>query len=230
VGEAIHILLSRDQLLNSKNEYVQNCIAVFLVFFWAVYGLNNMEDIRLIQYEFILEYASNFLNCLLCLQYLAVFLLMIHQNMHPVYFLHILQSPDGERRSIRISNVSIQEAASRSLNCYYTQFLAYNTTTVKSNGHNKKVQLIASTEGAFKQLRIVSDEHLTVNKHALDCQEAARALFRHVIQPLQIYLKSTAPTLLSVCMCFCPHPFVCLYVLLFQSLRDERGRSPHARG
>ena len=27
VGEAIHILLSNDELLNSKNEYIQNCIA-----------------------------------------------------------------------------------------------------------------------------------------------------------------------------------------------------------
>ena len=27
VGEAIHILLSKDQLLNSKNEYIQNCIS-----------------------------------------------------------------------------------------------------------------------------------------------------------------------------------------------------------
>ena len=27
VGVAIHILLSRDTLVNSKNEYIQNCIA-----------------------------------------------------------------------------------------------------------------------------------------------------------------------------------------------------------
>ena len=115
------------------------------------------------------------------MQYLAVLLVMIRQNMHPGYFLHILRSPDGESRYIRISNVSIQEAASRSLNCYYTQFPANNLTTSKNNKHKKKAQLITSIEEAFKQLRRVSDEHLTVNNHALDCQEAARALFPHVI-------------------------------------------------
>jgi vang-like len=171
--------------------FISVLLMIFFISFWVVYGLNNMEDRRLIKYESILQYASSYLNCLICLQYLGVLLLMIRQNMHPQYFLHILRSPDGESRSFQISNASIQEAARRSLNCYYTQFHAHNKTSSKSNGQKKKAQLITSTEEAFKQLRRISDDHISVNNHALDCHAAARALFPHVIQPLHKYFKST---------------------------------------
>jgi hypothetical protein len=74
---------------------IYGLLVIFLVSFFAVYQINNTGDRRLIQYESILQYASSYLNCLICLQYLAVLLCMICQNMHPQYFLHILRSPDG---------------------------------------------------------------------------------------------------------------------------------------
>ena len=43
-------------------------LTIILVSFWVVFGLSNMGDRRLVKYESILQYASSFLNCLICLQ------------------------------------------------------------------------------------------------------------------------------------------------------------------
>jgi len=157
-------------------------LAMFVVSSWTVYILNYLQNLRSIQYESVVTFSSGILNTLLCFHYLTIILLKIVQ---PTYVLHILRSPDGDSRSIHISNVSIQKAASVALSNYYTE-----SYTLEENIKDKKrAQLISATEESFDMLRRVP--HKCSSQQLLDCNEAARSLFPHIIHPLQKYLKST---------------------------------------
>jgi len=157
-------------------------LTMFVASSWTVYILNYLQDMRSIQYESVLTFSSGVLNTLLCFHYLTIILLRIVQ---PTFVLHILRSPDGDSRSIHISTVSVQQAASLALSSYYTQFY----TIEKKIRDKKRAQLISATEESFNMLRRVHYE--SSSQHVLDCNEAARALFPHIIHPLQKYLKST---------------------------------------
>jgi len=160
-------------------------LTMFVVSSWTVYILNYLQDMRSIQYESVLTFSSGVLNTLLCFHYLTIILLRIVQ---PTFVLHILRSPDGDSRSIHISTVSVQQAASLALSSYYTQFY-----TIERNIKDKKrAQLISATEESFNMLRRIP--HDTSSQQVLDCNEAARALFPHIIHPLQKYLKSMGIT------------------------------------
>ena len=155
---------------------------MFVVSSWTVYILNYLQDMRSIQYESVLTFSSGVLNTLLCFHYLAIILLRIVQ---PTFVLHILRSPDSDSRSIHISTVSVQQAASLALSSYYTQFY----TIEKNIKDRKRAQLISATEESFNMLRRV--HHETSSQQLLNCNEAARSLFPHIIHPLLKYLKST---------------------------------------
>ena len=160
-------------------------LTMFVVSSWTVYILNYLQDMRSIQYESVLTFSSGVLNTLLCFHYLAIILLRIVQ---PTFVLHILRSPDSDSRSIHISTVSVQQAASLALSSYYTQFY----TKERNIKDKKRAQLISATEESFNMLRRIP--HDTSSQQVLDCNEAARALFPHIIHPLQKYLKSMGIT------------------------------------
>ena len=142
-----------------------------------------MEDPGSITYDSVLLYASGYLNTLLWFHYLILTVSMVLP--YP-FVLHVLRSPDGASITTAIGRVSVQEAASLALSSHYTQFPAQHKET---RGYKRRAELISGTEEAFTLLRRVPYE--CPAQQAVDSSEAARALFPHIIQPLQKYLKTT---------------------------------------
>ena len=145
-------------------------LSVLIISSCVVYIQNYMEGS--ITYDSVLVYASGYLNTLLWFHYLLLTVTMV---LPCPYVLHVLRSPDGA-----IGRVSVQEAASLALSSLYTQFPAQRRGT---RGHKRRAELISGTEEAFTRLRRVP--------YGCPASEAARALFPHIIQPLQKYLKTT---------------------------------------
>lgn len=76
-------------------------------------------------YYKIVQYAVTFVDVLLFVHYLAVILLEIRQ-LQCMYTITVVRSPDGERRTYNIGQLSIQRAATWVLEQYYKDFSVYN--------------------------------------------------------------------------------------------------------
>lgn len=124
--------------------------AVYWVFF--AYKVIHWEDYT---YAPIVAYASNYVDILLFLHYLAC-ALMYFKSKRALYLLEVVRTTDGSHQFYNIGDVSIQEAAAWVLEKYYIDFNLYNPALQKSsksrlkNMANFKVYDVDGPEGETK--------------------------------------------------------------------------------
>ncbi|XP_061401672.1 vang-like protein 2-B [Musca vetustissima] len=78
-----------------------------------------------VDYKSLVAYATNLVDTLLFIHYIAVVLLELRHN-QPMYYVKIIRSPDGVSRSYTLGQLSIQRAAVWVLQRYYVDFPIYN--------------------------------------------------------------------------------------------------------
>ncbi|KAI8128736.1 vang-like protein 1 [Lucilia cuprina] len=78
-----------------------------------------------VDYKSLVAYATNLVDTLLFIHYIAVVLLELRHN-QPMYYVKIIRSPDGISRSYTLGQLSIQRAAVWVLQRYYVDFPIYN--------------------------------------------------------------------------------------------------------
>ncbi|XP_013104904.1 vang-like protein 2-B [Stomoxys calcitrans] len=78
-----------------------------------------------VDYKSLVAYATNLVDTLLFIHYIAVILLELRHN-QPMYYIKIIRSPDGVSRSYTLGQLSIQRAAVWVLQRYYVDFPIYN--------------------------------------------------------------------------------------------------------
>lgn len=84
-----------------------------------------VEGGEAITYKSLVAYATNFVDTLLFIHYIAVVLLEL-RHQEPVYYIKVIRSPDGVSKSYCIGQLSIQRAAVWVLQRYYVDFSIYN--------------------------------------------------------------------------------------------------------
>jgi len=110
---------------------------ILLFTYWLFYSVRIVEQRRKIQYSSLVKYATNLLDTLLAIHYLAIILLELQHLIKPQFQIKIVRSPDGESRCFSIGKMSIQNAASHVLDFYYTQFPIYNPYMEQIPSNNK---------------------------------------------------------------------------------------------
>ncbi|XP_055855649.1 vang-like protein 2-B [Episyrphus balteatus] len=78
-----------------------------------------------VDYKSLVAYATNFVDTLIFIHYIAVVLLELRHT-QPTYYVKIIRSPDGVSRSYTLGQLSIQRAAVWVLQRYYVDFPIYN--------------------------------------------------------------------------------------------------------
>ncbi|KAM7343291.1 strabismus domain-containing protein Vang isoform 1-T1 [Cochliomyia hominivorax] len=78
-----------------------------------------------VDYKSLVAYATNLVDTLLFIHYIAVVLLELRHN-QSMYYIKIIRSPDGISRSYTLGQLSIQRAAVWVLQRYYVDFPIYN--------------------------------------------------------------------------------------------------------
>lgn len=78
-----------------------------------------------VDYKSLVAYATNFVDTLLFIHYIAVVLLEL-RHQQPAYYVKIIRSPDGVSRSYTLGQLSIQRAAGWVLQRYYVDFPIFN--------------------------------------------------------------------------------------------------------
>ncbi|XP_039480366.1 vang-like protein 2-B isoform X3 [Drosophila santomea] len=78
-----------------------------------------------VDYKSLVGYATNFVDTLLFIHYVAVVLLEL-RHQQPSYYIKIIRSPDGVSRSYMLGQLSIQRAAVWVLQHYYVDFPIFN--------------------------------------------------------------------------------------------------------
>jgi len=78
-----------------------------------------------VDYKSLVGYATNFVDTLLFIHYVAVVLLEL-RHQQPCYYIKIIRSPDGVSRSYMLGQLSIQRAAVWVLQHYYVDFPIFN--------------------------------------------------------------------------------------------------------
>ncbi|KAH8253767.1 hypothetical protein KR032_006827 [Drosophila birchii] len=78
-----------------------------------------------VDYKSLVGYATNFVDTLLFIHYVAVVLLEL-RHQQPSYYVKIIRSPDGVSRSYMLGQLSIQRAAVWVLQHYYVDFPIFN--------------------------------------------------------------------------------------------------------
>ncbi|XP_037945943.1 vang-like protein 1 [Teleopsis dalmanni] len=78
-----------------------------------------------VDYKSLVAYATNLVDTLLFIHYIAVVLLELRHN-QPMYYVKIIRSPDGVSRSYMMGQLSIQRAAVWVLQRYYVDFPIFN--------------------------------------------------------------------------------------------------------
>lgn len=84
-----------------------------------------VEGVEIADYKSLVSYATNFVDTLLLIHYIAVILLEV-RHLQPIYYIKVVRSPDGESRSYSVGQLSIQRTAVWVLQKYYTEFPIYN--------------------------------------------------------------------------------------------------------
>lgn len=100
--------------------------------YWLFYIVQITESFRSIvdgtdaaNYKNLVSYAINYTDTLLFIHYVSVVLLEIRQ-LHPMYFVKVIRSPDGESRNYSVGQLSIQRTSVYILQKYYSDFVIYN--------------------------------------------------------------------------------------------------------
>ncbi|XP_011178748.1 vang-like protein 2 [Zeugodacus cucurbitae] len=78
-----------------------------------------------VNYKSLVAYATNLVDTLLFIHYIAVVLLEL-RHQQPMYYVKIIRSPDGISRSYMLGQLSIQRAAIWVLQRYYVDFPIFN--------------------------------------------------------------------------------------------------------
>lgn len=101
--------------------------------YWLFYIVQITESIKraivdgqeAANYKSLVAYAICFTDTLLFIHYIAVILMEV-RHLHPIYYVKIIRSPDGESKSFAVGQLSIQRASVYILQKYYTEFSIYN--------------------------------------------------------------------------------------------------------
>jgi hypothetical protein len=119
------------------------CILTFA--YWLFYGV-RIIDTRQPDYYKILQFTVTYVDVLLFVYIIAVFILEI-RHMQPQYVVKIVRSPDGEQTEYTLGKMSIQRAAVWLLEQYYKDFKVYNPWL--DNAHKRRANLMegASVKG-----------------------------------------------------------------------------------
>ena len=108
------------------------CIMTFS--YWLFYAV-RIIDAHTQDYHKILQFAVSYVDVLLFIFIVSVFILELRQ-LEPEYVVKIVRSPDGEQSEYLIGKMSIQRAAVWLLEQYYKDFTAYNPWL--ENAHRKR--------------------------------------------------------------------------------------------
>jgi vang-like len=108
------------------------CIMTFS--YWLFYAV-RIIDAHAQDYHKILQFAVSYVDVLLFIFIVSVFILELRQ-VQPEYVVKIVRSPDGEQSEYLIGKMSIQRAAIWLLEQYYKDFTAYNPWL--ENAHRKR--------------------------------------------------------------------------------------------
>ncbi|XP_002074788.3 vang-like protein 1 [Drosophila willistoni] len=99
--------------------------------YWLFYivqvtnGARIVVETDAVDYKSLVAYATNFVDTLLFIHYVAVVLLEL-RHQQPCYYVKIIRSPDGVSRSYMLGQLSIQRAAVWVLQHYYVDFPIFN--------------------------------------------------------------------------------------------------------
>ena len=109
--------------------YVFRALVIVLVFlltfaYWLFY-IVRILSVGDPDYPRTVAFAVSLVDALLFVHYLAVVLIELRQN-QPQFVVKILRSPDGESRSYKVGQLSIQRLAVWCLEQYYCDFTVYN--------------------------------------------------------------------------------------------------------
>ena len=123
------------------------CIVTFS--YWLFYAV-RIIDAHAQDYHKILQFAVSYVDVLLFIFIVSVFILELRQ-VQPEYVVKIVRSPDGEQSEYLIGKMSIQRAAIWLLEQYYKDFIAYNPWL--ENAHRKRgAQLLQLEQQAASAL------------------------------------------------------------------------------
>jgi vang-like len=125
--------------------YELRALILFLLFiltfsYWLFYGV-RIIDARQQDYYKILQFTATYVDVLLFIYIISVFLIEIRQ-LQPQYVVRIMRSPDGQQREYNIGKMSIQRAAVWLLEQYYKDFPVYNPWL--ENAHKRRINIDAA--------------------------------------------------------------------------------------
>ena len=104
---------------------------ILISVYWLFYVVRVIA-IKESNYHVVVGFASNIIDCLIFIHYLAVVLVELrHLRSH--YVVKIVRSPDGASSQFSVGPVSVQRLAIMCLNHYQTHFESYNI--VSSSKH-----------------------------------------------------------------------------------------------
>ena len=121
------------------------CIMTFS--YWLFYAV-RIIDTHSQDYHKILQFAVSYVDVLLFIFIVSVFILELRQ-IKPEYVVKIVRSPDGEQSEYLIGKMSIQRAAIYLLEQYYKDFNVYNPWL--DNAHKKRGQQLLQLEQQQQQ-------------------------------------------------------------------------------
>ncbi len=114
------------------------CILTFS--YWLFYGV-RIIDARQPDYYKILQFTVTYVDVLLFIYIISVFIMEIRQ-LQPHYVVRIMRSPDGIQREYTIGKMSIQRAAVWLLEEYYKDFPVFNPWL--ENAHKRRINIDAA--------------------------------------------------------------------------------------
>ena len=119
------ILFVRRSSAQLPRAFELKSLLLFLLFivnfsFWLFYGV-RIIDTRLQDYHKILQFAASYVDVLLFIFIISVFVLEL-RHMQPQYVVRIVRSPDGQQAEYVVGNMSVQRAAAWLLQQYYKDF------------------------------------------------------------------------------------------------------------
>lgn len=122
------------------------CLMTFS--YWLFYAV-RIIDTRLTDYHEILQFTVSYVDVLLFIFIVSVFVLHLRQH-QPEFVVKIVRSPDGEQFEYNLGKMSIQRAAIWLLEQYYKDFPVYNpwleNTHKKRNAQLLKIEQAANSK------------------------------------------------------------------------------------
>ena len=122
--------------------YELRALILFLLFilafsYWLFYSV-RIIDARQQDYYKILQFTVTYVDILLFIFIISVFLMEIRQ-LQPRYVVKVMRSPDGIQREYTIGKMSIQRAAVWLLEQYYKDFAVFNPWL--ENAHKRRANI-----------------------------------------------------------------------------------------